>query len=338
MIFWSGHVTVRRTALVLLAALAALATCLLPSGTATSAAAPLLVLTPDRGPCGTTVVARGANFPSQVVRFYVSQVGSDNAAETPDEPTPVAPDGTFAAAPRLLAFACGSARPPDGTQIRVTAVAVTGPGKPADDAPRAQAIFTLTSAVERCFAETGFCVGRGFLSHWEGHGLDLGDPGVSARESLALFGYPISGEFSQALEDGRQYTVQYFERARFEYHPENTIPHDVQLGQFGRRILRERQGYEVAPRADPRPDADYFPETGHNLRGWFRDYWRQHGGLAQFGYPLTEEFVETLEDGRPYLVQYFERVRFEYHPEHDGTPYDILLGLFGRHILTESRR
>jgi hypothetical protein len=39
------------------------------------------------------------------------------------------------------------------------------------------------------------------------------------------------------LEDGNVYTVQYFERARFEYHPENAPPYDVLLGQFGRQIL-----------------------------------------------------------------------------------------------------
>jgi len=28
-------------------------------------------------------------------------------------------------------------------------------------------------------------------------------------------------------------------------------------------------------------------------------------------------------------VQYFERARFEYHPENAGTPYVVLLGLLG---------
>ena len=35
-------------------------------------------------------------------------------------------------------------------------------------------------------------------------------------------------------------------------------------------------------------------------------------------------------NGQSYLVQYFERARFEYHPEHANTPYVILLGLLGR--------
>ena len=34
--------------------------------------------------------------------------------------------------------------------------------------------------------------------------------------------------------------MQYFERARFEHHPENQPPYDILLGQFGRRILGEQ--------------------------------------------------------------------------------------------------
>ena len=56
----------------------------------------------------------------------------------------------------------------------------------------------------------------------------------------------------------------------------------------------------------------------------------QNGQLPVFGYPISEEFSEVNAiDGRPYLVQYFERARFEYHPEHAGTPYQVLLGQLG---------
>src|SRR4051812_42530550 len=59
-----------------------------------------------------------------------------------------------------------------------------------------------------------------------------------------------------------------------------------------------------------------FSETGHKVCGRFLTYWNEHGGLAQQGYPLSEEFVETSHlDGKPYTVQYFERAVFEYHPE-----------------------
>jgi hypothetical protein len=41
--------------------------------------------------------------------------------------------------------------------------------------------------------------------------------------------------------------VQYFERARFEHHPENAPPYDVLLGQFGRSILAEADLLATAP-------------------------------------------------------------------------------------------
>ena len=54
-----------------------------------------------------------------------------------------------------------------------------------------------------------------FRPYWEGHGLEFGDDGVTFRESLALFGYPISEEF---IDPATGLITQYFERAVFEYH------------------------------------------------------------------------------------------------------------------------
>ena len=74
----------------------------------------------------------------------------------------------------------------------------------------------------------------------------------------------------------------------------------------------------------------YFSETGHNVPGAFAGYWEANGGLPRFGYPLTEAFEEVSEtDGGRYLTQYFERARFEYHPEYQGTKDEVLLGLLG---------
>ena len=74
----------------------------------------------------------------------------------------------------------------------------------------------------------------------------------------------------------------------------------------------------------------YFAETGHTLGGAFLRYWERNGGLAQFGYPITGEIVEPdPRNGRSRIVQYFERNRFEFFPEHDGTPYLVQLGRLG---------
>ena len=131
------------------------------------------------------------------------------------------------------------------------------------------------------------------------------------------------------MEDGNTYTVQYFERVRMEFHPENDYPHDVLLGQFGRRFHQAD-----APVAQ-QPGGLYFAETGHNLRGRFAAYWEANGGLAMFDYPPTEEFTERLENGRAPDFEYFARARLEYHPE-NAAPRDVLLGQFGRRVLAET--
>lgn len=63
------------------------------------------------------------------------------------------------------------------------------------------------------------------------------------------------------------------------------------------------------------PDVRYFGETKHNVVGAFRQYWSLNGGLATFGYPLTEAFEETGTDGTKRQVQYFERAKLEASPQ-----------------------
>jgi hypothetical protein len=66
--------------------------------------------------------------------------------------------------------------------------------------------------------------------------------------------------------------------------------------------------------------------------GRFLEYWRANGGLAQQGYPISMEFVETSDlNGRPYTVQYFERAVFEMHPE-NRPPHDVLLSQLGTYL------
>jgi thermitase len=76
----------------------------------------------------------------------------------------------------------------------------------------------------------------------------------------------------------------------------------------------------------------YFPETGHSLGGEFKRYWERHGGLAIFGFPTSEEFVEVGSNGQPYTVQYFERHRLEFHPE-AAPPYNVQLSRIGDDVL-----
>ena len=165
------------------------------------------------------------------------------------------------------------------------------------------------------FPETGKTVTGRFLQYWDQNG------------GLPQQGYPISGEMQERSDlDGKTYLVQYFERAVFEAHPENQLPYDVLLSQLG--TFRYREKYpNGAPgqRANNTAGSVLFRETGKRVGGRFLTYWQVHGGLAQQGYPISEEFTEQSDlDGNTYTVQYFERAVFELHPQNQP-PYDLLL-------------
>ena len=83
----------------------------------------------------------------------------------------------------------------------------------------------------------------------------------------------------------------------------------------------------ISSRSNAQADSKFFPETGKTVTQPFLNYWNNHGGLAQQGYPITDSYDEKNDDdGKIYRTQYFERARFEYHPENAGTPNDVLLG------------
>src|SRR3569623_624866 len=68
------------------------------------------------------------------------------------------------------------------------------------------------------------------------------------------------------------------------------------------------------------PECQTFPEPGKQVCGVFLQYWREHGGLAQQGVPLTGEMTATGGgDPKARKRQFFERAVFEYHEEFAGT-------------------
>jgi len=117
----------------------------------------------------------------------------------------------------------------------------------------------------------------------------------------------------------------------FELHPDNQPPYDVLLSLLGRfQYKKQWPGpyYPVQQASTDNPR--FFQETGKTIGGTFRQYWEANGGLAQHGFPITNEFQErSLLDGNLYTVQYFERAVFELHPENQP-PYNVLLSQLGR--------
>ncbi|MFN8503146.1 glycosyl hydrolase [Kouleothrix sp.] len=165
----------------------------------------------------------------------------------------------------------------------------------------------------RVFAETGHALRGAFLAFWQANG------------GLARFGYPLTEELTEPeAGTGRPRTVQYFERARFEYFPEFAgSPYEVQLGLLGVALLSR---FGVDWQAQPKvggaaPGCRFFAESGHSLCPPFRARWEQLGGLPLLGLPITEPFAATRPDtGQQYTVQYFERARLSTTPRMPARP------------------
>lgn len=86
------------------------------------------------------------------------------------------------------------------------------------------------------FDETKHGIGFGFKDFW------------CRRGGLDIFGFPLTDELSEPdpAAPGGQRTVQYFERAVFEFHPEAPAGWTVQLRHLGREALRQKEAAIVA--------------------------------------------------------------------------------------------
>jgi sortase (surface protein transpeptidase) len=184
---------------------------------------------------------------------------------------------------------------------------------------------TQAQEVPRCFPETGYCITGRIREFWEQNG------------GLPVFGLPITPLQIENVE-GQGVQVQWFERNRLELHPNNDRPYDVLLGRLG----AARLGGPEASEATADANCLFFAQTRQNVCGDILALWRSKGlnldgraavtegeSLALFGLPLTPLRSETLPNGLVRQVQWFERARFEIHPDNQP-PYRVLLGLLGK--------
>lgn len=124
----------------------------------------------------------------------------------------------------VLEYHGDSADPAAQVQQRPLGVSLTANRQFVADTP------SPDSPTKHFFANTGFVVANGFLAYF------------NARGGVASFGYPVSGEIPEADSTGAIHTVQYFQYARFEYHPELVgTPYEVQLGLLGDEYLGLRR-------------------------------------------------------------------------------------------------
>lgn len=178
-----------------------------------------------------------------------------------------------------------------------------------------------------------YCAENAFLDFWQAVDSETGG------YALDIIGYPVS----PALRTPGGLIVQFYERAIFEWHPDNRVEYQVLLTRLGATAidLDSSLGLKTestkAPEACPNTNTCVLSsQTNHSLRGTFLRYWLGNGGLPVFGYPLTEQFQLTYTSGKVYTVQYFERNRFESHPENTDPRYQVLLGRLGAETLNNN--
>ncbi|HYF65878.1 MAG TPA: DPP IV N-terminal domain-containing protein [Herpetosiphonaceae bacterium] len=218
-----------------------------------------------------------------------------------------------------------------GMAFLALALIAPAAGRPAGAAP-----------APRCFPATAFCLEGSFLAFWERNG------------GLPVFGFPIVELAERELnrDTGATHPTQWLERYRFEAHPENQAPYDIQLGRLGeQRLVQLGIDWRGLPQdSGPQDGCLWFAETRHNVCDQagglgFKRYWQGHGlefdgaagtgyaeSLALFGLPLTEPRLETNSAGDTVLTQWFERARFEWHPG-NADEYKVLLGLLASELL-----
>lgn len=150
----------------------------------------------------------------------------------------------------------------------------------------------------RYFPETGHWVSGSFLRFYD-----------SVPDPVLTFGYPITDAFqTDTVPQYPGLLVQYFQKARFEYHPENPIELRVVLSQLGDYLYQVDGQGEAVQIAQTMSACRRIPQDGYPVCYAFLTFFDRYGGVAQFGYPISE--IEW-HDGS--MVQYFQRARFEWH-------------------------
>ena len=183
------------------------------------------------------------------------------------------------------------------------------------------------------FAESGYAMRDPLAAFWQAHG------------GLEVFGVAIDAAQYQPAQP----IIQWFERARLEEHPANPSAYRVQLGLVGKEALVQQQrDWRTEDQGEPMEGpCQTFAQTARTVCGPFLRYWRAHGldfgtpgityaeSLALFGLPLTAPRYETNSSGDTVLTQWFERARFEWHPNNPPA-YQVLPGRLGAELHGEA--
>lgn len=167
--------------------------------------------------------------------------------------------------------------------------------------------------IERYFPETGHWVSGEFLEYFQR--VPFPD---------TIYGFPITDAFIHP-QTGRR--TQYFQRALFEFHPENPPGQRVQLSPLGEWVYQPGEPIEIPPN---NPACQLFGNNPIPVCFSFLDYYLEFGGTDNFGEPIS-----GLENNDGRITQYFEYARIEWHPE-NTLAARITLGNLGEGYFDQS--
>lgn len=129
----------------------------------------------------------------------------------------------------------------------------------------------------------------------------------SIPNAAFVFGSPLTEQFN---DDRTGRLVQYFQRARFEFYPENPLAERVILSGLGPYVYEHSPLRGSINTFNP-IGCRYFQETDLSLCFAFLEFFDRNGGETIFGKPISP-FVFYNDR----IVQYFERARFDWYPEY----------------------
>ena len=110
---------------------------------------------------------------------------------------------------------------------------------------------------------------------------------------MKILGEPISAEL---IENGA--TVQYFQNARLEYHPQLPAENQIFMAGLGEQFYGRSP---CVPIASAELNTLYFNDC-HSVSPEFRGFFEDYGGVAFFGYPISERYIYSN-----WLAQNYER-------------------------------
>ena len=160
----------------------------------------------------------------------------------------------------------------------------------------------------RFFPETGHWVEGEFLTFYN-----------NTPNAARLLGYPLTDAYEHPQLPGL--TIQHFQRARLELHPENVAGQQVEIAPLGNYMF-DVNAAEPAGIAVNNAACRQFPVSKLSVCYAFLQFYDANNGADYFGEPVSD-LVKV--DGL--LVQYFEKARMEWHPENPNGQHVILTDL-----------